>query len=174
MDAIRIETKRFLLRPLTPEDATERYAAWFGDPEVQRHIVSAASAPSVAELREYIAARAGRPDAVFLGIYTRDAGVHIGNIKYEPIDRAASRAELGILIGEPDWRGRGVATEVIVAANEWMAAHRGIGEVVLGVESAHTGAKRAYTKAGFEVLGRHEAGPIEAIKMIWRSPVTRA
>lgn len=164
-----IETRRFVLKPLTPNDASERYASWFRDPQAQRYINAAQAAPSVNELREYIAARDGRPDVLFLGIYARDAGTHIGNIKFEPVDETASRAVLGIMIGEPAWRGSGAAAEVIVGANEWLAVHRGIREVVLGVARDHEGAIRAYEKAGFRVTPHDDNVPRDWIRMVWRA-----
>jgi ribosomal-protein-alanine N-acetyltransferase len=169
VEAIRIETGRFVLRQLTPSDASERYASWFSDPEVKRYITAASAVPSVDDLREYIAARAGRPDILFLGVHTRDTDTHIGNIKFEPVDRAAGLAMLGIMIGDPAWRGRGAASEVIVGANEWLAANRGIREVVLGVARDNAGAKRAYEKAGFVVTPRDDDDPRDWIRMVWRA-----
>jgi len=171
---IRIETERFVLRPLETDDASERYASWFTDPDIRRHIVSAATPPSIEALRQYIAARAGRSDVLFLGAYARDGGTHVGNIKFEPVDERAARAVLGIMIGEPAWRGRGAATEIIVGANAWLAAHRGIREVVLGVAPHNPGAMRAYEKAGFSVTPRDDDDPRDWIRMVWRSAAARA
>jgi ribosomal-protein-alanine N-acetyltransferase len=169
VEAITIETGRFVMRPLEPRDASERYASWFVDPEVQRYIAAAGTAPSVAALREYIAERCDRDDILFLGIHTRPTGTHIGNVKFEPVDSAAGRAVLGIMIGDPAWRGRGAAAEAIVAANHWLAAHRGIREVVLGVARDNAGAKRAYEKAGFVVTPRDDNDPRDWIRMVWRA-----
>lgn len=168
MSNILIETERFVLRPLTPDDASERYASWFRDGDVQRYIVSAGAVPSLESLREYIAARAGRADVLFLGAYARDSDMHIGNIKFEPVDEAAARAVLGIMIGERVWRGRGAAAEIICGANQWLAIHRGIREVVLGVARDHRGAIRAYEKAGFIATARDDSDPRDWIRMVWR------
>ena len=174
MNNIHIETGRFVLRPLTPGDASERYASWFSDPDVKRYITSARAVPSVEELRQYIAARERSPDVLFLGVFVRSDGTHIGNIKFEPVDREASRATLGIMIGDPVWRGQGAAAEIIAGANEWVAAHCGIREVVLGVARDHTGAKRAYEKAGFSVTPRDDSDPRDWIRMVWRPGTARA
>ncbi len=170
---VRIETERFVLRPLQPSDATPRYASWFNDPQVQRYIYAAAAAPSVDELREYIAARQDRTDVLFLGIHTHESDTHIGNVKFEPIDRASSQAVLGIMIGDPAWRGTGAAAEVIARANEWLATHRGIREVILGVARDHVGARRAYEKAGF-VVTADDSGRPDAVRMLWRSSAAAA
>lgn len=170
MTALRIETSRFFLRPLEPADATERYASWFLDAEVKRYIAGAQVTPTVGDLRRYIEARAGKADVLFLGVFTKDGGTHIGNIKFEPVDRAASRAVLGIMIGDASWRGRGAALEVIVDVNAWLAKNWGIREIVLGVERAHAAAVRAYEKAGFVITGEVEThlGPGKVVSMAWR------
>lgn len=144
-----IVTERCRLRPLTVGDATPAYLAWFRDPEAIRTVGAAASTVSLEDLRAFIAARVDRPDVLFLGIFATADGTHIGNIKYEPIDEAAGYAIMGILIGEPAWRGRGVAQEVLRASAAWLSAHRGIREILLGVSKDNPAAVRAYEAVGF-------------------------
>lgn len=145
-----IETERFTLRPLTQADVSERYLGWFEDREARRNIDYAAKRAGLAELREYVRAREGREDVLFLGIFDRAGGGHIGNIKFEPVDAKRSCAVMGILIGEAEWRGRGVAAEVLDATAAWLGG-RGIKSMLLGVARGNAAAIRAYEKAGFSV-----------------------
>lgn len=145
-----IVTPRFILRTLTVDDATERYSGWFEDDAVSSYVVSAKSAHRVADLRAYIEARAGREDVLFFGIFTRDNMEHIGNIKYEPINVRGRYAVMGMLIGDPAWRGKGVAEEVITASAEWLRRNFGITEIILGVSRDNPSAIKAYEKAGFK------------------------
>jgi ribosomal-protein-alanine N-acetyltransferase len=151
MSAPSIHTSRFALRPLTPDDASERYSRWLDDEQARRFIVAARAPHDLAALRSYIAERCGRRDVLFLGIFVRTDGTHIGNIKFEPIDEREGYAVMGILIGDRPWRGKGVTTEVLEASTAWLAEHRGIQEVVLGVERDHSAAIQAYEKAGFRI-----------------------
>jgi RimJ/RimL family protein N-acetyltransferase len=162
-----ILTPRFLLRPLTPDDATERYSGWFDDADF---IVGAKSAHGVAELRAYIEARQRRDDVLFLGIYTRDDGEHIGTLKYEPVDSAERYAVMGIFIGERDWRSRGVAAEVIRASAAWLREKRGIDTIVLGVDRANTHAIEAFGRIGFRTEPSDRIPPRDSgsFAMVWR------
>jgi aminopeptidase-like protein/RimJ/RimL family protein N-acetyltransferase len=144
-----IRTERFILRPLTESDASERYLQWLSDADAQRYIYSAAATRSFEDLRQYIAERAGRDDVLFLGIFESLTGLHIGNIKYEPLDPAARFAVMGILIGDPAYRGRGVTAEVLTASAQWLRDRHGIEEIVLGVDAENTPAIRAYERIGF-------------------------
>ena len=42
-----------------------------------------------------------------MGFFDRDSNRHIGNIKLSVIDHSAKIGELGILVGEKDYWGRG-------------------------------------------------------------------
>src|SRR5215210_1689707 len=130
-----ILTSRFLLRPLTVDDATERYLQWLHEPETRRYILSASTSQTLADLRAYIEERQRRADVLFLGIFLRHPEEHVGNIKYEPIDTATASAEMGILVGDPKWRSQGVAAEVIAATARWLRLNRGVKRIFLGVEA---------------------------------------
>jgi RimJ/RimL family protein N-acetyltransferase len=149
--SIEIVSARFLLRPLAENDATERYLSWLRDAHAARFISTAIETQTLGDLRRYIASRCGRDDVLFLGIFEKGSGRHIGNVKFEPIVRETAHAVMGILIGEPDYRGRDVAREVLDASVAWLGAHRGVREIVLGVSADNPAAIRAYEKAGFAV-----------------------
>lgn len=166
----QILTNRFMLRPLDVGDISDRYAGWLRDQVAQQYISAAASQPDLAALQQYVAERIEREDVVFLGIFEKITGLHIGNIKYEPVNSELGYAIMGILIGEPDWRGKGVAAEVLSASAEWLRQHRRIRQILLGVDKENKAAIRAYEKVGFVIADTpyiQRAGPgIET--MTWK------
>jgi RimJ/RimL family protein N-acetyltransferase len=170
MSGLSLETARFELRELTLADATERYLSWLSDDQARKYITAAAATKGLADLRDYIGERIGREDVLFLGIFDRDTHAHIGNIKYEPIDAAQRCATMGILIGDPAYRGRGVTPEVLEASARWLQSRRGIEQILLGVDRENVGAIRAYEKVGFVL----EESPLlrkdsaESLCMVWR------
>lgn len=164
-----IETTRFTLRPLTIADASPRYLSWLSEDRTLRFINGATGDNQLEELKSYVAKREGRVDVLFLGIFTH-AGEHIGNIKYEPVDCRRGAAVMGILIGEIAWRGKSVAGEVIHASAMWLREHRGIAQIVLGVDRDNIAGIRAYEKLGF-VEEEHFLVPVDlalAYPMVWR------
>jgi RimJ/RimL family protein N-acetyltransferase len=167
--ALRIATPRFVLRELERGDITPAYLEWFVDPAAKRHITAAAHTQTLQQLQDYLADRTGRTDVLFLGIFDQASGVHIGNVKYEPVDSESGYAVMGILIGDPAYRGRGVAGEVIDASGRWLHANRRIRDIWLGVDRDHTTAIRAYERIGFAP----EETPLipataAAFAMVWR------
>lgn len=144
-----IETDRFFLRELTVDDVSARYLSWLGDSAAKKWIATAESTRGLAELREYVQQRVGRADVLFLGIFAKADDLHIGNIKYEPLLQDEGRAELGVLIGDPAFRGKRVFAEVLAASTAWLKLHRRIDWIYLGVERENLPAVNAYLNAGF-------------------------
>jgi ribosomal-protein-alanine N-acetyltransferase len=149
--SIEIPTKRFLLRSLSEQDVTERYLSWFNDCEAKKFITAAALNQSLSDLKKYVVDRINCDDLLFLAIFDKNNGLHVGNIKYEPVNVLQGYAVMGILIGDPAYRGKGLMAEVLKASTEWLKEHRMIRQVLLGVSRKNLAAVRAYKKAGFLV-----------------------
>lgn len=164
-----IKTERFTLRLLTKEDATQKYQNWLLDSESQRFIINS-SHHDLVQIRNYIAERENREDVKFFGIFLRDTSEHIGNIKFEPINTAANTAVLGILVGEREWRGKGVAGEVINAACHWLLHEKNIFKFFLGVNPDNLAARRAYEKIGFRHYDTDADG---SLRMVWNLGASR-
>lgn len=164
--SVEILTERFRLRALQESDVSERYLSWMQDPSARRYISASSQTRQLSDLLDYVRERVGRDDVLFLGIFEKQTDLHIGNIKYEPVDARAGEAVMGILIGEPDWRSKGVTPEVLTASGRWLQQHRNIRRIVLGVGQDNTAAIRAYERVGFAVDGPHE-GSTSALKMVW-------
>ena len=156
-----ITTQRFLLKPLTIDDVDHRYLSWL-NLKASSYIEYAKSHPSIEELKNYVGERENRQDVLFLGIFTKELQ-HIGNIKYEPIDSKSKSAVMGILIGDNNWRGKGVATEVIEASGDYLAEQYGIKTILLGVDENNKAAVAAYHKVGFRVKDKNGS----SIQMAW-------
>jgi len=90
-----------------------------------------------------------------LGIFDIGNNHHIGNIKYEPIDYENRVATMGILIGEEDYRGLGVAPEVIKASSMWLKKTFNITNIILGVSLENDRAISAYEKIGFSTYEKN-------------------
>ncbi len=167
---VEIRTERFRLRELTVEDVTDRYLEWFRDREAEKYITTAAATKTLSDLRAYVLERVDRNDILFLGVFDQATNVHIGNIKYEPVNTEQGYAIMGILIGDPAYRGKGVAAEVLDASARWLREHRQIAQILLGVSADHPAAIRTYQSIGFVIEDTpHIRGPHPgSFTMVWR------
>ena len=130
---------------------SDRYLGWLNNKEVRSFITAAKKTSTLLSLREYVRTQSARQDTVFLGIFAKENSLHIGNIKYQPVDSQKGYAVMGILIGDPAYRGLGVASEAIKESAIWLKNHRNINQIVLGVHKKNEAAVRAYRKAGFQI-----------------------
>lgn len=156
---VQFSTDRFTVRTLKPSDVGDAYAAWFKDPVVQRFIAWRPSKHPIEELRDFVAGHDARADSLLLGIFD-DEGRHVANLKYEPINLRQRTAVLGIMIGDPTWRGRGLFAEVFSATAEMLHHQFGIKRILLGVDGENVAALAAYERAGFVAVPRPAGGPM--------------
>lgn len=152
MTCPNIETKRCFLRPLSTTDVTEQYLGWLKDFNSNRFIQTANSEHTIESLQAYVKAHSNREDIIFLGIFLKENGLHIGNIKFEPIDYINRSTTMGVLIGDGNWKGQGVFVEVMNACAQWLSRNYSLNTIFLGVDNENRSAIRAYFKAGFRII----------------------
>ena len=87
-------------------------------------------------------------------IYERGAARPIGNCGLHDIDYRNRTAEFGIIIGEPDARGKGYGTEATRLILGYAFTGLGLQNVMLRVFAYNPAGIRAYTNAGFKEFGR--------------------
>ena len=150
MKNVTIVTNRFLLRSITEDNVNEHYFGWINGSNKSQYIDYSSQDRSIEELHAYVSKRIDDDSILILGIFVRETGNHIGNIKYEPIDFENKVSVMGILIVEKDWRGVGVASEVIKSSSEWLNKQFDINHIALGVDSKNIAAIKAYKKIGFK------------------------
>ncbi|MCO4798660.1 MAG: GNAT family N-acetyltransferase [Colwelliaceae bacterium] len=139
-------TERFTLKQLKASDASQKYLAWLADSDSVNYI--SYRQEELSELALYIEQRYQDSDCFFWGIFQGEE--HIGNIKYQRIVNKPNVVTMGILIGEKNWRGKGLAKEVLTASMEYLKNHHEIIEVNLGVEKSNIAAIKAYENVGFQ------------------------
>jgi RimJ/RimL family protein N-acetyltransferase len=142
-----LTTQRFTLKELFIEDASNTYLHWLDDPKTSKYITH--SHKQIKQLEVYIKDKQEDPNCLFWGIYYQN--YHIGNIKYERLTDNKNVATMGILIGDDNWRGKGVAAEVINASIVYLKEKFNITHVKLGVGIDNTAAIKAYEKIGFTI-----------------------
>jgi len=179
---IPIQTPRLILRSLEESDANARYVAWMNDPDVVRFLEARLSQHDAVSLRTFIETNNERLDSLLLGIFL-EAGQHIGNIKLGPIDTYHQHAAVGILIGEREWWGHGIASESIVGLTTYAFDVMGLERLYAGCYAANEGSRRAFLRAGWFEEGRGkdhwrtDAGREDDLRLgiskrSWRRPAT--
>ena len=165
LEANPILTPRLLLRILGDENVTERYLGWLRSEEVTRYMEVRFSSHTEESVRAFIRSINSSSESILFGMFTRDGGLHIGNIKLGPVNPVHARADIGLMLGEKSEWGKGYATEAIRAVTSFGFERLGLRKISAGCYAENVGSLKAFLKAGFT----HEA----TIKDHWETSTGR-
>lgn len=143
------EGKRIYLRELKEEDATQEYCDWLNDPIVNKYLETRNT--SIKELEEYIKEKRENKNCLFWGIFLKNTNKHIGNIKLEPINWGKKEATMGILIGNKNFWGKGICTEVIKLLIKNAFDKLNIEKISVGVINDNIATIICNLKSGFKI-----------------------
>jgi RimJ/RimL family protein N-acetyltransferase len=145
--------KTVRLRPIERDDLP-RFVAWFGDPEVRRHLGVYLPFSQAQEERwfESMLERTARQEAVVLCIETID-GTPLGTIGLHAINWKDRAAGMGISIGEKAHWDQGYGTDAIRTLLGLAFGEMNLHRIWLRVDADNARAIRCYQKAGFQLEG---------------------
>jgi len=145
-----LQTARLLLRPInTEEDELEVYLGWLRDVESNSFIQSARVDYGIEELIEFIRTVNSDVNAILFGLFLKSNFQFIGTLKIQPIDFTLGTAWLGIMIGNPEFRGRGYGREAMQGVLKFLFNSLKLKEVFLGVDLKNFDAIALYEALGF-------------------------
>ena len=144
---------RIYLRPMAMSDLDGPYFDWLNDYETTRFLETGSFPTTTATLRSYLESVARHPDNVMLAIMDKKTETHVGNIKIGPIHPIHRRGDIGIMVGDKRFWGKGYGSEAIALLLEYGFKRLNLHKITLGVYADHDGAVRAYKKLGFIVEG---------------------
>ena len=150
MENIEISSEKYYLSSLVKTDDLSNYLSWMTNPLENQFILSAKANYSINELCTFIDVCNKDENTILLGIYDKANNCHIGNIKYDNINKLDKSAYLGILIGQQEYRKIGVASQIIPISMRWLHKHVGIESIFLGVDNRNVPALNLYQKLGFK------------------------
>lgn len=149
---------RVRLRAVERDDLP-RFVAWLNDPEVRSHLLMFAPL-SMADEERWFEGLGGDPSrrvfAIDRAIDRADGGgwLHVGTCGLERVDLKNGSCTLGLFLGDPAERGRGVGSEamqlLLAFAFDELRLHR----VELEVFEDNQRARRVYERLGFLEEGR--------------------
>lgn len=145
---IFLELENYIVRDLLIEDVGENYLSWFEDQTTQKFIMGSQDISALNDLRNYVKEKYNDPSTALLGVFD-SCGKHVANIKYDHFGLLEDSTVMGILVGDPSQRGKGLAGKLIKKTSEYFFSF-GIKRVYLGVENDNDAAIKAYQKIGFE------------------------
>ncbi|HAJ95971.1 MAG TPA: hypothetical protein DCP02_07040 [Actinobacteria bacterium] len=142
---------KVILRPLGKQDLA-RSLQWLTDPLVNKYLSQNfrdLTARQEEEWFNYI--QDSQQDMVF-AILDRGAGSHIGNCALHKIDKNGGSCELGIIIGEKEYWGKGFGTDSIRILVNFALKELSLSRIWLNVYTYNHRAIKAYGKCSFKQI----------------------
>lgn len=146
-----LRSEHIYLRFLTMADVNTVYLSWLHDNDVMQGI--ATSGYTLDNLRSYVEERISNPDVAFFAICSNVTNEHIGNVKIDFHDHKANVSELGLLIGNKNYWGKGIGYEACKLAIEYGFDKMKLRKIYLAVYENNPKAKKLYEKLGFQLEG---------------------
>ena len=145
--------KKIYLRGVERKDFEGPYFQWANDAEVTTYMFTGLR-PNTLELllEDYDRMVKSTQDIVLIVADKKNNAV-IGTAGVFSINWVSRAAELRILIGEKNYWGKGLGTEVMQLLSRYAFEKLNLNKVWLGVNASHVSGIKAYEKAGFKHEG---------------------
>jgi len=139
----------------TREHHLESVIRWFADPEVTRYLSLRYPVSAEGELTWY-SDIATNPHCVIWSVEVgpETAAVHIGQCGIHDIAPIERTAETGIVIGEREWWGRGVATRLMRTRARWAFDELNMTALLTKIFLPNEASRRACERVGYREYGR--------------------
>lgn len=146
--------ERIVLDAMDARHVDGPYLGWLRDPEVTRYLEARFTDYDAEALRRYIQTESERPDGVLFGMFLREDRRHIGTLKLSRIRNEHRNCEIGLMVGEKAFWGRGIGAEAITLASGYAFHTLGLHKILAGAYSNNVGSTKAFLKAGYTIEGR--------------------
>lgn len=142
------------LRRVDPANDLEDRYRWMNDPAVVDTLGMRPGRLSRDQVRQYLEASAKSSESfVEWAIEALDTGRHIGGCTIRDFNNVSRSAELGIAIGEAEYRGRGYGTDTVRLLVQIGFEQFNLNRIWLKANAENQPGLRCYAKAGFTQEG---------------------
>jgi RimJ/RimL family protein N-acetyltransferase len=155
--AIHLETERYVVRTLEPDDATEGWSDWLNDPDAARALNINPQHMTREQTRQYIE-RFDRVNAHVLGLFEKETGLLIG-IRSIYVNWKEEAFLINTLVGERAARGKGARTETMDAVFGYFFNDLGLRTAHYTVLADNEAILRPLRRSGRSVYDRTETRP---------------
>lgn len=145
------------LRAMERKDLDE-IMKWVNDQEVTKYLTAFLYPISRVEEEKFLERAMSRNDTEKNLVIETKEGVYIGQISLHKIDWKNNNAELGIVIGNKEYWGKGYGTEAINNLLDHAFNQMNLYKIYLRVFEHNQRGMRCYEKCGFKEEGRLRKG----------------
>jgi RimJ/RimL family protein N-acetyltransferase len=131
---IWVDGEKYILRTITVDDASDRWAGWMADPEACFMLNAAPAKMTRQDLVTYIKSFDER-SRFLVGIFEKATGKHLGFLRVD-VNHATGQFLVSMLIGEAEDRNSGVTNAVTIPFRDYFFETMDL-KVMLATALAH-------------------------------------
>ncbi len=131
---VRLDCGKYIVRTVTPNDASDRWGSWMADPEASFMLNAPPKILTRSEVEAYITSFDQRSH-LLLGIVEKASGKMLGFLRVD-IDHEHGRFLVSMLIGEPGYRNKGITNDITPAFRDYFFETLGL-KTMLATALAH-------------------------------------
>lgn len=148
-----VEFDEIYLRELRKSDLEGNWFTWFNNKNITKYQDKGTFPNSVEKQSQYYEYLLQSTKDVVFAIIEKKTEKHIGNIGVHQIDYIHRRCEVGIVIGENEFQGRGYAFICINAIKEYIFNTLNLRRITVFIMSENISSIKSFEKCGFSKEG---------------------
>jgi RimJ/RimL family protein N-acetyltransferase len=125
---------KYILRTITVEDASDRWANWMADPEASYMLNAPPTTMTRSDIVAYIKSFDQR-SRFLIGAFEKATGRHLGFLRAD-VDHTSGQFLVSMLIGEAEYRNKGVTMALTIPFRDYFFETMGL-KVMLATALAH-------------------------------------
>ena len=145
-----LEGRRVRLVPMDVGDITDSHIDWLNDPETFRFL-GTKFGQTCTTVRHYVESISA-PNLLCKIVCTK-GNRHVGNIALQGFDPIHRCIELGVIIGEPEARGKGFGKEACSLIIQHAFDHLNVHKIAAGTVDENVAMKKVFLDLGFSIEG---------------------
>lgn len=147
------EFDEIYLRELKKSDLDGNWFTWFNNKDITKYQDKGTFPNSVEKQSQYYEYLLQSTKDVVFAIVDKKTERHIGNIGVHQIDYVHRRCEIGIIIGENEFQGKGYASICINAIKEYIFNTLNLRRITVFIMSENISSIKSFEKCGFSKEG---------------------
>jgi ribosomal-protein-alanine N-acetyltransferase len=142
-----ISASTFYLGPIHLDHVNSVYVSWLKDPQVNKFLEVRHLTVTVNSQKVFVSDCNDSTNTYLFGIFNN--GVLIGTSKLGPINFVSLTSDLGIMIGDSSFWGKGIASESIGLIVNWAKQNLKLRKVTAGAYATNIGSIKSFLANNF-------------------------
>lgn len=143
---------KITIEELNLHNYSPSYICWLNDYQITKFLETKSLSKN--EIEAFIKNCSDSTTEFLFGIFYE--GCHVGNVKLGQVDYRHKFGEIGLLVGEKKFHGKGIGSEALWLCCDFAKKKLGLHKVLGGMHEPNLASYKTFLKCGFREVGRFQ------------------